>query len=107
LAFSNTEVIFNNLFGLFTYLAIVVGVVVFAAMAFLIIKYRDRKNSRDPDDTPRLGRIPIVRGHGRNLVITLSLSTIIVVALIFTSFAAVETLLAPPSGTWCSGLVPG
>ncbi len=107
MAFSNTEVIFNNLFGLFTYLAILVGAVVFALMAFLIIRYRERKDSQDPDDTPRLGRIPIVRGHGRNVLITLSLSTIIVVALIVGSFAAVDTLLTPPNGTWCYGLYPG
>ncbi len=107
MAVSNTEVIFNNLYGLFTYLAILVGVVVFALMAFLIIKYRERKNSQDPDDTPRLGRIPMARGHGRNVVITLSLSTIIVVALIVGSFAAVDTLLTPPNGTWCYGLIPG
>ncbi len=107
MAFSNTEVIFNNLFGLFTYLAIPVGVIVFALMAFLIIKYRERKNSQDPDDTPRLGRIPIVRGHGRNVLITVSLSTIILLALIIGSFAAVDTLLTPPNGTWCYGLIPG
>lgn len=107
MAFSNTQVIFNNLFSLFTYLAVLVGVVVFAFMAFLIIKYRERQNSQDPEDTPRLGRIPMVRGHGRNILITLSLSTIIVVALIFGSFAAVDTLLTPPNGTWCYGLYPG
>jgi cytochrome c oxidase subunit II len=107
MAFSNTEVIFNNLFGLFTYLAVLVGVVVFAFMTILIIKYRERKDSQDPEDTPRLGRIPMVRGHGRNVLITLSLSTIIVVALIVGSFAAVDTLLTPPNGTWCYGLYPG
>ncbi len=101
MAFSNTEVVFNNLFSLFTYLAVLVGVIVFALMAFLIIKYRERKNSEDPEDAPRLGRIPIVRGHGRNVLITLLLSTIIVVALIVGSFAAVDVLLTPPNGTWC------
>jgi cytochrome c oxidase subunit II len=107
MAFSNTEVVFNNLFGLFTYLAILVGVIVFALMAFLIIKYRDRKDSPDPEDTPRLGRIPMVRGHGRNVVITVSLSTIILLALIVGSFAAVDTLLTPPNGTWCYTVIPG
>src|SRR6266852_9093573 len=107
MAFSNTEVVFNNLFSLFTYLAVLVGVIVFALMAFLIIKYRERKNSEDPEDAPRLGRIPIVRGHGRNVLITLLLSTIIVVALIVGSFAAVDVLLTPPNGTWCYGLIPG
>lgn len=107
MAFSNTEVVFNNLFGLFTYLAVLVGVIVFALMAILIIKYRERKNSQDPEDTPRLGRIPMVRGHGRNVVITVSLSTIILLALIVGSFAAVDTLLTPPNGTWCYGLIPG
>lgn len=107
MAFSNTEVVFNNLFGLFTYLAVLVGIIVFALMAFLIIKYRERKDSQDPEDTPRLGRIPMVRGHGRNMVITVSLSTIILLALIVGSFAAVDTLLTPPNGTWCYGILPG
>jgi len=107
MAVSNTEVLFNNLYGLFTYLAYLVGIIVFALMVFLIIKYRERKNSQDPQDTPRLGRIPITRGHGRNILITVSLSTIILLALIIGSFAAVDTLLTPPNGTWCYGLIPG
>ncbi len=107
MAFSNTEVVFNNLFGLFTYLAILVAVIVFALMAFLIIKYRETKGSQDPEDTPRLGRIPMVRGHGRNVLITVSLSTVLLLILIVGSFAAVDTLLTPPNGTWCYGVVSG
>src|SRR4029077_19052781 len=107
MAVSNTEVLFNNLYGLFTYLAYLVGMIVFALMVILIIKYRERKNSEDPEDTPRLGRIPISRGHGRNVLITVSLSTIVLLALIIGSFAAADTLLTPPNGTWCYGLIPG
>jgi cytochrome c oxidase subunit 2 len=40
-------------------------------------------------------------------VITVSLSTIILLALIIGSFAAVDTLLTPPNGTWCYGVIPG
>src|SRR5712664_476630 len=103
MAVSNTQVIFDNLYGIFTDLAIVVGVIVFALMAYLIVRYRAKKSSSDPEDTPRLGRIPTTRGHGRNVLITVNLSTILLVVLIITSFAAVDTLFpsSPPNSTWC------
>ncbi len=106
MAVSNTQVIFDNLYGIFTDLAIVVGVIVFALMAYLIIKYREKKSSSDPEDTPRLGRIPTSRGHGRNVVITVTLSLFLLAVLIITSFAAVDTLFpnTPPNATWCYGI---
>ncbi len=106
MAISNTQVIFDNLYGIFTDLAFVVGVIVFALMAYLIIRYRAKKSSSDPEDTPRLGRIPNTRGHGRNVVITITLSTILLAVLIITSFAAVDTLFpnSPPNATWCYGI---
>ena len=106
MAVSNTEVIFDNLYGIFTYLAIIVGVIVFALMTYLIVRYRSKASSSDPEDTPRLGRIPMSRGHGRNVVITVSLSTVLLVILIVTSFAAVDTLFpsTPPNATWCYGI---
>src|SRR5436309_11758240 len=85
MAVSNTQVIFDNLYGIFTYLAIIVGVIVFALMAYLIIRYRAKNSSSDPEDTPRLGRIPTSRGHGRNVLITVTLSTFLLVILIITS----------------------
>ncbi len=106
MAFANTQVVFDNLYGIFTDLAIIVGIIVFALMVFLIIRYRDRRSSQDPADTPRLGRIPLGRGHGRNVVITVTLSTILLAVLIFTSFAAVDTLFpgSEPNATWCYGV---
>jgi cytochrome c oxidase subunit II len=103
MAVSNTQVIFDDLYGIFTDLAIVVGVIVFALMAYLIIRYRAKKSSTDPEDTPRLGRIPTSRGHGRNVLITITLSTFLLAVLIITSFAAVDTLFpaSPPNATWC------
>jgi cytochrome c oxidase subunit II len=103
---SNTQIVFDNLYGLFTDLAIIVGIIVFALMVFLIIKYRDRRSSRDPEDTPRLGRIPLGRGHGKNVLFTVTLSTILLAILIFTSFAAVDTLFpaTEPNATWCYGI---
>jgi cytochrome c oxidase subunit 2 len=103
MAVSNTQVVFDNLYGIFTDLAIVVGIIVFALMVFLIIRYRDKRSSQDPADAPRIGRIPLGRGHGRNILITVSLSTILLAVLIFTSFAAVDTLFpaSEPNATWC------
>jgi cytochrome c oxidase subunit 2 len=106
MAVSNTQVVFDNLYGIFTDLAIIVGVIVFALMAYLIIRYRERAASTDPEDTPRLGRIPMSRGHGRNVLITISLSTILIAVLIASSFAAVDFLFpnTPPNATWCYGI---
>ncbi len=106
MAVSNTQVIFDNLYGIFTDLAIVVGVIVFALMAYLIIRYRAKGSSSDPEDTPRLGRIPTSRGHGRNVLITVSLSLVLLAILIVTSFAAVDILFptTPPNATWCYGI---
>jgi cytochrome c oxidase subunit II len=106
MAISNTQVTFDNLYGIFTDLAIVVGIIVFALMAYLIIRYRDKKSSSDPEDTPRLGRIPTSRGHGRNVLITVTLSLFLLAVLIVTSFAAVDYLFpnTPPNATWCYGI---
>jgi cytochrome c oxidase subunit 2 len=106
MAVSNTQVVFDNLYGIFTDLAIVVGVIVFALMVYLIVKYRDKRLSNDPEDTPRLGRIPTSRGHGRNVLITVTLSLFLLAVLIITSFAAVDTLFptTPPNATWCYGI---
>src|SRR5438309_12060423 len=103
---SNTQVIFDNLYGMCTDLAIVVGVIVFALMGYLIIRYRATRSSSDPEDTPRLGRLPTSRGHGRNVLITVTLSTFLLAVLIITSFAAVDTLFPnnPPNATWCYGI---
>lgn len=103
MAVSNTQVVFDNLYTIFTDLAIIVGVIVFALMVFLIIKYRDKKTSQDPADTPRLGRIPGERGHGRNIFTTITISTVLIAVLIVSSFAAVDVLFpaSEPKATWC------
>ena len=111
MAISSTQVQFDSLFGLFTYLAIVVSIIVFSLLIYFIIKYRDRPSSRQPDDTPILGRIPPSRGHARTVVLTVSLSTIILVALIIGSFGAIDNILSPPAPSQvcagCSVLVTG
>ncbi|OLD11749.1 MAG: hypothetical protein AUI93_04140 [Crenarchaeota archaeon 13_1_40CM_3_52_10] len=106
MAVSNTQIVFDDLYRIFTDLAIVVGIIVFALMVYLIVRYRDRRSSQDPEDTPRLGRIPIGRGHGRNVLVTVTLSTILLAVLIFTSFAAVDVLFpaSEPAATWCYGV---
>ena len=100
---------FNFLFGLFTYLAVVVGIIVYGLMVYFIVKYREKPNSREPDDTPILGKIPASRGHARSVIMTVSLSTIILAVLIVGSFAAVDNILTPPQNVCqgCSILVTG
>ncbi len=96
MAIANTQVQFDFLFGLFTYLAIAVGIVVFGMMAYYLIKYRAKPGSAEPEDAPVLGRLPDSRGHPRSVITTLSLSIILLAVLIIGSFAAVDSILTPP-----------
>ena len=111
MAVANTQVQFDSLFGLFTILAVVIGIFVFSLMVYFIIRYRDKPSVRDPTDTPSLSRIPASRGHARSVVLTVSLSSIILVVLIIGSFTAVDNILTPPLPSQvcngCSVLVTG
>ena len=102
MAVSSTQVQFDSLFSLFTYLAVAVGMVVFSLLVYLVVKYREKPSSRQPDDTPVLGRAPQTRGHARTVLLTLALSTIIIVPLIAGSFGAIENILTPPQNV-CQG----
>ncbi len=94
---SNTTDMFSELFGTFTTLAIVVGVVVFALMAYLLIKYRARGVEPDPEDAPKLGRMPEARGHLRTAIISVGLSSIILGVLIVGTLTVTNTLNTIPS----------
>ena len=102
MAVANTQVQFDGLFSLFTYLAVAVGIVVFSLLVYFVVKYREKPSSRQPDDTPILGKTPSSRGHARSVVLTLSLSTIIIVPLIIGSFGAIDNILTPPQHV-CQG----
>ena len=102
MAVSSTQVQFDSLFGLFTYLAIAVSIFVFSLLIYFTVKYREKPSSRQPDDTPILGKVPPSRGHARSVVLTVSLSTIILVALIVGSFGAIDNILTPPQHV-CQG----
>jgi cytochrome c oxidase subunit II len=102
MAVSSTQVQFDSLFGLFTYLAVAVGIVVFSFMIYQVVKYREKPSSRQPEDTPILGKAPQARGHVRTVLLTLTLSTIIIVPLIAGSFGAIENILTPPQNV-CQG----
>jgi len=102
MAVSSTQVQFDSLFGLFTYLAIAVSIIVFSLLIYFIVKYRDRPSSRQPNDTPILGKLPRSRGHAKSVVVTVSLSTIILVVLIIGSFGAIDNILTPPQHV-CQG----
>ena len=105
MAVSSTQVQFDSLFGLFSYLAVAVGIVVFSFMIYLIIRYREKPSSRPPEDTPILGKPPQARGHVRTVLLTLTLSTIIIVPLIIGSFGAVDNILTLPPQT-CPATYP-
>ncbi len=94
---SNTADLFSQLFSTFSTLALLVGVVVFALMAYLIIRYRARGVEPDPDDAPRLGRVSEARGHARTAMISVGLSSIIVGVLIFGTFVVNNQINTIPS----------
>src|SRR6267378_6317602 len=102
MAVSSTQIQFDSLFGLFTYLAILVSIIVFGLLLYFVVRFRDKPSSRPPDDTPILGKIPPSRGHARSVVITVSLSTIILGVLIVGSFGAIDNILTPPQQV-CQG----
>jgi cytochrome c oxidase subunit II len=97
MAIANMQVQFDDLFWLFTYLAIAVSMVVFGLMVFFIVKYREKPGSAEPNDAPILGRLPVPRGHARTAILTVSLSTIILGALVIGSFGSIDTILSTPA----------
>ena len=97
MAIANMQVQFDNLFWLFTYLAIAVSVVVYALFVIFTIKYRDKSGSKVPDDAPILGRLPVPRGHARSAIVTVTLSTIILGVLVIGSFGSIDTILSSPA----------
>jgi cytochrome c oxidase subunit 2 len=97
MAIANMQVQFDNLFWLFTYLAIAVSVVVFGLMAAFIIRYREKPGSPEPHDAPILGRLPAHRGHARTAIMTVCLSSIILGVLVIGSFGSIDTILSSPA----------
>lgn len=105
MAVSNTAELFSQLFGTFTTLAILVGVVVFGLMTYLVIRFRAKGFEADPEDAPRLGRIPEARGHLRTAIISIGLSSIILGVLILGTLSVTNTINTIPSQ--CTSPPPG
>jgi cytochrome c oxidase subunit 2 len=97
MAVSNTADLFSQLFNTFTTLAILVGVVVFALMTYLILRFRAKPSEADPEDAPRLGMIPDSRGHVKTAIISVALSSIIVGVLIFGTLSVNSQINTIPS----------
>lgn len=97
-AISNTEEVFSSLFGTFWVLGIAVSIIVFGLIGYLLIRYRDRGTATpEPEDAPQVGKVPGRRGKLRNVVISVSLSTILLGVLVFGTFAAIDTIGTPPT----------
>ena len=94
---SNTTDLFYQLFNTFTVLAIVVGVVVLGLMAYLVVRFRAGASSLEPEDAPRLGRIPQDRGDLKTVVISLTLSAIVLSVLIFGTLAVANQITNVPA----------
>jgi len=97
MAVSNTADLFNQLFNTFTTLAIIVGVVVLGLMAFMVVRFRAKASSPEPEDTPTLGRIPQARGHLKTVIISLTLSSIVLGVLIFGTLSATNQITTIPA----------
>lgn len=55
----------ESLFDVYLYAAIIVGGAVFLAFSYAVIKYRYKPGQEEPDDAPRPGVIPPVRGSAK------------------------------------------
>lgn len=97
MAVANTTAQFDDLFWLFTYLAIAVSVVVYGLFTYYVLRYRAKPGTPEPSDAPVLGRLPIARGHARSVIITVSISTIILTVLIIGSFGTIDSFLSVPA----------
>lgn len=74
---------FSMLFGVFLILGTAVGIVVISYMVYNAYKYRETPDSEVAEqDRPRLGELPQGGGGGKKLAISLTLSAIIVIALV-------------------------
>ena len=89
-----------QLFSTFTVLAVIVGVIVLSLMAYLVIRFRAKASTPEPEDTPQLGRIPQARGHLKTVIVSLSLSSIVLGVLIFGTFSVTDQITNIP--TECS-----
>jgi len=96
---SNTFEMWTGLFTLFAILGTAVGVVVISYMVYLIAKYRTKDPKADHPESLKLGEPPREHGKGRELLISLILSSIIVTTLIIGSFGVMDTIETLPQGT--------
>src|SRR3989442_14913167 len=96
MAVSNTAELFFQLWNTFLFLGIVIGAFVFAVMGFLLVKYRAKDSTPEPEDVPVMGRLPADRGHVRTLLVSVTLSTIILSVLIFGTFSVIDQISSVP-----------
>lgn len=97
MAVSNTADLFNQLFNTFTTLAIIVGVVVLGLMGYLVIRFRAKASSPEPEDAPQLGRLPKERGHMKSVIVSVTLSSIVLGVLIFGTLAVTNQITTIPA----------
>lgn len=93
--------VFQEIFGVFLLLGTLVGVVVIGYMVYNGYKYRDsREESAGDVERPELGELPEGGGGGRKLALSLTVSAIIVIALIAWTYG---TLLYVEQGSAATG----
>ncbi|SIR83341.1 cytochrome c oxidase subunit 2 [Haladaptatus litoreus] len=77
--------VFQQIFGVFLLLGILVTVVVIGYMLYTAYRYRDGNGTHE-FDPPKLGELPTESGDGRKLLFSFSLSAIIVVSLVLWTY---------------------
>jgi cytochrome c oxidase subunit 2 len=61
----------ESLFNLYLYAAVIINVIVIGALVYAIFRFRHTPGAEEPDDAPRPGVIPPVRGSARiGLILT-------------------------------------
>jgi cytochrome c oxidase subunit 2 len=95
------QAVFQEIFLVFLLLGTLVGVVVIGYMVYNGYKYRDSRGESAGDiERPELGELPEGGGGGRKLALSLTLSAIIVIALIAWTYG---TLLYVEQGSAATG----
>lgn len=90
--------IFPTIFGIFLVLGTVVGIVVISYMVYNAYKYRESAGRGGPEsERPQLGELPHGGGGGKKLVVSLTISAIIVIALVAGAYTLLDDVEAGPS----------
>ncbi len=94
---STSRPVLDSLFNLYLYIAVAVTLVVLGALAYAIIRYRQRPGQAEPTDTPRVGVIPPERGGVKGALIMTIVVTALLLPISVGTFRTVDFIESPPA----------